>query len=87
MSDVMRFSPEQLGRLQEVASSVDCECPNHLATLVTSLQSFESYSARCKNKDDKDAAIHAMLHRETQRARVIMEDALSRLLVHEGMTP
>ena len=85
MTDPVRFSAEQLGRLQEIASSVDCECPNHLATLVTSLQGFEAYSAKCENKGEKDAAIHAMLHRETRRARVLMEDALSQLLVHEGI--
>ena len=70
------FTPAQLGRLQEIASSVRCECPNHLAELVSSLAAFEEYSKRCENRDAADAAMHAKLYRETSRARRLMEEAL-----------
>ncbi len=29
-----RYTREQLGKLMEVSSSIECECPNHLAQLV-----------------------------------------------------
>jgi DNA-binding NarL/FixJ family response regulator len=78
-----RFSRAQLGRLAEIQSTVDCECPNHLSELLLQLGSFEDYSLACKNRDAKDAAIHAMLHRTTSQARAIVEEALAQLLVHE----
>lgn len=80
-----RFTPAQLGRLMEIQSVVDCECPNHLSQLVSSLTAFERYSAQCEDRDDADAEVHGMLHRETGRARALMEEALARLVAHEGI--
>ena len=77
------FTPQQLGRLQEIASSVRCECPNHLAEIVSSLTAFEEYSKRCESQDASDAAIHAKLYRETSRARRVMEEALIALCRYE----
>lgn len=42
----LRYSPTQLGRLQEITSALTCECPNHLAGIVTSLVAFEEASTR-----------------------------------------
>jgi hypothetical protein len=78
-----RFTPDQLGRLMEIASGVQCECPNHLAQLVSGLQAFENYSKQCENRDDKDREIHALLYRQTAAARDVMEEALSALVKHE----
>ncbi|MCC6874171.1 MAG: hypothetical protein IT378_07665 [Sandaracinaceae bacterium] len=78
-----RFTEEQLGRLMERVTAIECECPNHLSQLVHSLRAFEQYSARCENKDDADAAIHRMLHLETARARAVLEEALVKLVEHE----
>ncbi|MCB9657532.1 MAG: hypothetical protein H6726_07795 [Sandaracinaceae bacterium] len=80
------YSREQLARLREIQSSVDCECPNHLSELLIGLTSFEDYSAACRNKNQADAAVHAALYESTVRARVIMEEALAGLLVHEKIT-
>jgi len=81
-----RFTREQLGRLREIESSVQCECPNHLSDLVLALSAFEDYSASCENKNAADALIHAGLYRNTAEARRIMEEALLGLLKHEGIT-
>jgi hypothetical protein len=78
-----RYTPEQLGRLMEVASAVQCECPNHLAQLVTGLQAFENYSKQCESRDEKDREVHYMLYRQTAAAREVMEDALAALVKHE----
>lgn len=75
----------QLGKLQEVESSIDCECPKHMAALILSLRAFEDYSSDCENQTEKDAEIHAMLHQETARARAIMENALIKLCEHENL--
>lgn len=79
------FSPAQLGRLQEVRSRVQCECPAQVAGLVASLTAFEDYAKACKNRDPADAALHESLFVETARARKIMQEALVALCRHEGI--
>lgn len=78
-----RYSKKQLGKLQEIRSIVDCECPNHVADIVLSLGMFEDYSENCKNKNAADAQIHRMLYEKTAKARTIMEEALEKLCEHE----
>lgn len=80
-----RFSPAQLAALATHSSAVACECPAHLVQLVQSLNAFESYSANCEHTSPDDAALHALLHRETARARAIMETALAQLAEAEGI--
>lgn len=80
------LSPTQLGRLQETATNVRCECPNHLAELVTSLAAFEEYSKKCESHSEADAAMHARLYRDTSRARRLLEEALVVLCRYEGMS-
>jgi hypothetical protein len=78
-----RYTSEQLGRLMEISSAVQCECPNHLAQLVGGLLAFESYSKACESRDDKDREVHALLYRQTAAAREVMEEALAALVKHE----
>jgi hypothetical protein len=78
-----RFTSAQLGRLLERRSAIACECPNHVAELVSNLLSFERYSRDCQNKNEADATMHALLAEATGRARRTMEDALVELLAFE----
>lgn len=82
----LRYSPTQLGRLQEITSALTCECPNHLAGIVTSLVAFEEYSKNCLSRDPEDAAIHGHLYRETSRARHLVEEALRVLCEYEKIS-
>ncbi len=77
------YTKEELALLQEVISSIDCECPNHLANLTQSLYSFEDYAQACQSQNPKDAEIHAMLYAETAKARTIIDQALKQLCAHE----
>ena len=77
------FTDTQLARLLEIASVVECECPNHLAKLVSSLVEFERYAADCESRNPADARMHAYLHRKTALAREIMEEALGELVRFE----
>lgn len=79
------FTDADLGRLREVETAVDCECPNHMAQILSSLVAFEEYSRDCENRDPQDAELHAHLHRETSLARAIMERALLHLCQEEGI--
>lgn len=75
-----RFDQQQLARLANVTTAIDCECPRHLAQLVHDLSAFEVYSAACSNRDDEDAALHRYLHHNTAEARALIEAALSRVI-------
>ena len=72
-----RFTPARIAHLREVASRLRCECPNHLATILSLLLAFEGYSQTCAEESPEDAALHRKLYRETGRARGIIEDLLS----------
>lgn len=78
-----RFSPAELGKLAELRSSIECECPNHVSTIVTELQAFEAYAAQCESRNEPDAAVHRHLYEETAKARALMEGALAKLIEHE----
>ena len=82
-----RYSRNQLGQLAALQSSVDCECPSHLAELVDRLSTFEEYSADCENRNRDDAALHAFLHATTAQARSLIESALDRVVEAEGLDP
>ena len=80
------FSDEQLVRIAQVSSLVKCECPQHLANLLSSLAAFERYSEQCEDSNEEDAVVHAYLHRTTAQARASMETALGELLKQEGIS-
>jgi len=65
---------------------VQCECPQHLVTLVSSLNAFEDYSEACENRSPEDAVLHAHLHDVTARSRRLMEEALSAVAAAEGIS-
>ncbi len=81
-----RFSPQQLANLASIPNVVDCECPKHLAQLVSDLSAFEVYSDRCASQGDEDAALHRYLHRATAEARALVENALHKLAEAEGLS-
>lgn len=81
-----RFSNLQLLRLASIDSAIGCECPQHLASLISSLSAFERYSEECASANAEDAVLHRDLHLATADARHRMERALERLLQAEGTT-
>lgn len=80
-----RYSAAQLGKLQQISTSIDCECPNHLSTLLQNLGDFEAYSKNCESRNEADAEVHRLLDEHTARARALMETAMDRLVEHEQL--
>ncbi len=80
-----RFDEHALAALAGASSPVYCECPRHLVELVRNLGSFERYSAECADRDPADAALHRGLQINAARARAILEDALMRVAIAEGL--
>lgn len=81
-----RFEDTELVHLASIARSVECECPEHLISLIGSLTAFEAYSATCQHRNADDATLHGYLHRVTAHARALIEEALENVAEMEGLT-
>jgi DNA-binding transcriptional MerR regulator len=79
------FSDAELVALTEIPSMVACECPRHLPEIVTLLVGFELYSTQCAERNQNDAALHRHLYDVTSAARTMLEQALVRLVIEEGL--
>lgn len=80
-----KYSDETLAEVANSPNKVACECPRHVAEILTALASFEQYSRDCQNRNTNDAHLHAELHRITGAARTLFEEALEKIAVHEGI--
>jgi hypothetical protein len=80
-----QYDDAELVALTEIASSVACECPRHLAEIVTMLVGFELYSVECASRGPADAALHRHLGEVTGFARTLLEQALTRVIAEEGL--
>lgn len=72
-----QYTPEQLLKMSNMATQVQCECPRHLADLVRELSAFEDYSLGCENESAADAEMHREVYDVVARARALVEDALA----------
>jgi MerR family transcriptional regulator, light-induced transcriptional regulator len=79
------YTADQLARLSRISSTVECECPQHMAELLKGLTAFEKYSEECEDRNADDALMHAFLHRTTAHVRRTMEEALRHLVHAEGL--
>ncbi|WAC18975.1 MerR family transcriptional regulator [Luteolibacter sp. SL250] len=80
-----RFTARQLARFSRLSTSIECECPKHLAELAASLQAFAEYSRSCESRNPDDKEMHVYLHRVSCQARGLIEDALETLIRSEGI--
>ncbi len=69
----------------EFQSAVQCECPSHVASLVSSAVGFERYSEDCESRSPEDAALHRYLANASARVRHELESMLQRVCEHEGI--
>lgn len=81
-----RYGDETLSMLAQTSGRLTCECPRHLAEVLMTVGSFERYSAQCALRSPEDAELHARLQRSAGQARALLEDALERLALAEGIT-
>jgi DNA-binding transcriptional MerR regulator len=78
-----RFDSKTLAAVASLPTGIRCECPHHLADLLFRVTAFETYSAQCESRNERDAALHAHLHRVAGQARALLEDALEHLMLCE----
>jgi MerR family transcriptional regulator, light-induced transcriptional regulator len=85
MIPARKYSSQTLDRVAGISTDVLCECPRHVAELLTQLGNFEEYSQECLNSSDKDAHLHATLAAISGSARALFERALEMIAAHEGI--
>lgn len=85
MIPARKYNDETLARVASIDSKVLCECPRHVAEIITLLVSFEQYSNECLNKSAEDAHLHAYLSSVSGSARAMFEKALEKIAQHEGI--
>jgi len=79
-----QFAAMELSAAANLKSTLDCECPRHIAELITALANFEEYSASCSVDNWHDAAVHSCIYAYTGQARHLMEKALQAVLEERG---
>ncbi|EED33043.1 putative MerR-family transcriptional regulator [gamma proteobacterium NOR5-3] len=79
-----QFDAADLAAAANLKSTLDCECPKHIADLITALANFEEYSASCSVDNWHDAAVHSCIYAYTGQARHLMEKALQAVLEDRG---
>ncbi len=80
-----KYPDEVLAQVASIPNNVLCECPRHVAEILTLLGSFEQYSRDCLNRSPADAKLHAYLHEVSGTARTLFEQALEKIAAHEGI--
>ena len=80
-----RWDDAALADFAGLSSTVACECPRHVAELLTQLSRFEAYSADCENRSPADAGLHGYLKQVAASARARFEEALEHVALHEGL--
>lgn len=80
-----KYDDATLARMAGISTNMLCECPRHVAEIISQLVSFEQYSQECLNKSTEDAHLHSYLHSVSGSARALFEHALQMVAEHEGL--
>ena len=80
-----KYDDIELMRVAGISTNVLCECPKHVAEIITQLASFEQYSRECLNNSTEDAHLHSYLSTVSGSARALFESALEMVAKHEGI--
>jgi DNA-binding transcriptional MerR regulator len=81
----IRFDEAALATITSAGNRIACECPRHLSDLLLMVGSFERYSAQCASRNEADAQLHRELGHAAGLARSVLETAMERLVVAEGL--
>jgi len=80
-----KYDDQTLAKIAAISPTINCECPHHLAELLSDLTAFEKYSKECESRNAEDQAMHAYLNKTASHARYIIEDALTFVLEFENI--
>ena len=79
------LTDQDIHNIVAAGSSINCECPKHLADLIFKLAAFEKYSSECEVRNAKDAELHKELETTSAKSRFLIEEVLIKLAKVEGI--
>jgi DNA-binding transcriptional MerR regulator len=79
-----RFSAASVAEVANASPAIECECPLHIAELLSAISAFERYSVECETSQPADRMLHAYLAHIAGHSRALFEEALSRVAEAEG---
>lgn len=80
-----RYTDEGLQAIARISTNVLCECPRHVAEIISMLANFERYSHDCLNNSAEDAHLHAQLKAVAGSCRAMFERAMEAVSEHENI--
>ena len=80
------LTDQQIALVGGRSPALQCECPSHIASILSELLAFEQYSGECATDEPGDAELHQYLARIAGRARSSFEGALERVALQEGIS-
>jgi DNA-binding transcriptional MerR regulator len=82
---VRRFNDAEIAALARASPAIDCECPAHIAQLLSSINAFEQYSQECSDIDPDERALHQHIARVAGVSRALFENAMQHIVEAEGI--
>lgn len=82
---VRRFSDAEIAALAKASSAIDCECPAHIAQLLSGINAFEQYSQECSDIEPDERALHQYVARVAGVSRALFENAMQHIVEAEGI--
>ncbi len=79
------YDDATLAHIMNCATSINCECPQHLSDIIYKLAAFEQYSSSCENRSDSDKQLHSMLYHVANQTRALFEQSLTHVIEYEGI--
>lgn len=80
------YSLEELTHLSNIKPDLECECPNHLASILRDLTSFAQYSLECVVNTPQDAELHQGVYESVKDAQRQVLSALQSVLAAENLS-
>tara|TARA_Y100001934_G_scaffold76256_1_gene94893 strand:- start:3736 stop:4674 length:939 start_codon:yes stop_codon:yes gene_type:complete len=82
-----QYDEQAIAALAAISPKIACECPAHIAALLSDINAFEQYSLNCEDSAPGDRALHARLRLIAANARALFEQAVAEVAQAEGMDP
>lgn len=85
LDDLQLLTPYASQEILKRASSLECQCPKHLAEILGRVREFQAYELRCINLSEKDRATHEWLYQAGINIDQLLSATIIQLARLEGM--
>ena len=79
-----KYNASQVSKVIDQALVYQCACPAQVCRAIFELRELYEYQMNCANDSVNDEVVHNTIALATEKAHVILEDCLARILEIEG---